>query len=322
MVMSFNVTFAQSRLFTIHKKDGTTVNYLFRDKPVVTFSGDDLLLTTSEVVVTYPIMEIYKYTINEINTDFNSKDIIINEDILISYENASNIENCNITYIRTFNDTEWQSLYIPFELDILQIQSDFEIAIISNFHQYDDNNDGIFDRTVLEIRRVTNNERLLPNYPYLIKAKTPGLKTIKVYNTTLYSTEQASIDCSSVEIRYTFTGTYNYIEDLRSFGYYYLSDGTLNRPTSSLCSLQPFRWYMMMNSRGSQFKENPIIINSKKIDLKIIGEETNDIIGTKPNDVIPVATYSIDGLRKPITSSKGVYIMHMNDGSSKKILIK
>ena len=69
------------------------------------------------------------------------------------YINETDVKNCDITYIRTFDDTEWQSLYVPFEIEAVNYSEDFEFALINNFHQYDDNNDGIFDRIELEIKQ-------------------------------------------------------------------------------------------------------------------------------------------------------------------------
>lgn len=316
--------YSQSKLFTIYLKDMTKVSYSFCTNPVITFDAEYMILTTSEMVVNYPLRNIRKYTINEIDEEPNFRNITINNDEIESYENESDIDSCNITYIRTFHDTEWQSLYVPFELNISDLQTEVEIAIINNFHQYDDNDDGIFDRTILEIRRVTNEETLLPNYPYFIKAKTTGTKTFEIKNTTLFATEQFSVNCSSVEIEYIFTGTYTKLYNFRTLGYYYLANGTLNRPVSSSETLPPFRWYMTMKQRGSQFKEEPIIVNSSKIKIRVIGDDgnANDISNPIANRIIPFSVYSVNGIKTLQPQKSGVYIMRMNDGSAKKIFIK
>ena len=314
---------AQTQLLTIYRTDGTMTKFPFDSKPVITFGDNYLILKTNTTEVSYPINNIRKYTLNEIKQDLNSKEIIINDDELLFYENLSDIDNCNIKYIRTFNDTHWQPLYVPFELTSFQLQEDFEVAVINNFHQYDDDKDGVFDRTELEIRQIKDEETLLPNYPYLIKAKEIGVKTICQENATLYSTEICSIDCSSVEIKYSFTGVYSKIENLRALGYYFLDGGVLNRPQSSSNYLSPFRWYMQMTPRGSQLKDDPIIVNSAQIRIREIQDDITENKHIKVNDIaIPTRTYSVNG-QKVITPHKsGVYIMHMSDGSIKKVFVK
>lgn len=315
---------AQTHMLTIYRKDGTVTKFPFSSKPVMNFNDYYLTLRTNIEEVAYPINNIRKYTINETEQELNPKDIIIHDDELLHYENSSSIKNCNITYLRTFKDTEWQSLYVPFELTSSQLQNDFELAVINNFHQYDDNNDGKYDRTVLEIKAIKEEKTLLPNYPYLIKAKETGLKTIYNSNTTLYSTDICSIDCSSVEIKYSFIGSYSKIEDLRALGYFYLDGGVLNKAFSSSDYLSPFRWYMQMTSRGSQFKDNPIIVNSARIYIKEIQDDSFTEIKDFKNNVglSSVTTYSVNGQKINNPNIPGVYIMHMTDGCIKKIFVK
>ena len=242
-LLSFVGVYGQSKLLTIFTKDGQSVQYSFNEKPVITFDSNELVLTTDEVIVTYPLHNFRKFTINDTDSIVNVREITINDDELLEYTNESIIEDCIIKYIRTFTDFNWQALYVPFELPTTQLNDDFEIAAINNFHQYDDDNDGIFDRTVLEIRSVTSGQTLLPNYPYLIKAKSIGTKVILLDGVVLYPTEIYTIDCSSVEIKYEFTGTYSTLQDIRSSSFYTLINGQLCKSLSNSDIIPPFRWY-------------------------------------------------------------------------------
>jgi hypothetical protein len=113
-----------------------------------------------------------------------------------------------ITYTRTFNNTNWQALYVPFEIPVTaELLADLEVAYINNVHQRDYDDDGVTEQTEVEAFKITKGT-LRANYPYLIRAKEAGKKIITVTNTTLYATEENSIDCASVFISYTFTGTY------------------------------------------------------------------------------------------------------------------
>lgn len=44
----------------IHQKDGTVAMFSFAEKPVVTYSGNDLVLTTTKTSVSYPIYMLQK----------------------------------------------------------------------------------------------------------------------------------------------------------------------------------------------------------------------------------------------------------------------
>ena len=68
---------------------------------------------------------------------------------------------------------------------------------INDVHQFDDDDNGTIDRTVVEQIRKKGGV-LEANYPYIVKAKTTGKKIITVNNAILYPTVENSIDCSSV----------------------------------------------------------------------------------------------------------------------------
>ena len=316
--------FAQSEVLTLYRKDGIKVQYSFIDKPVIYHQGENLVVKTDAIEVVYPFGDVVKYTINESKEEVNLKKVVIDNDNLTEYINETDIDDCDITYIRTFADTLWQSLYVPFDIEPAKFADDFEFALINNFHQYDDNNDGVFDRIELEVKRCDLTKILQANYPYLIRAKECGTKSMEIGNTTLYATEDFSIDCSSVEFLYTFTGGYKTIKDLRKKGCYYLDGGYLTKAYSSAKTLEPFRWTMHIEARGSQYKDSPIIVNPQKIKVRIYGEEEITGIENVDNSIstTPQEIFTIDGIRRDNTNDKGLYILKMKDGSYKKVLIK
>lgn len=314
--------FAQSEVLTLYKKDGTKVQYSFIDKPVIYHQQENLMIKTKNIEVSHPFSDVVKYTLNESKEEVNLKEIVIDNDKLDEYVNETDIKDCDITYIRTFDDTEWQSLYVPFEIEPANYSEDFEFAIINNFHQYDDNDDGIFDRIELEIKRCDLSKTLQSNYPYLIRAKEAGRKSIEVNGTTLYATEEFTIDCSSVEFLYEFTGNYNSITDLRKRGCYYLNEGYLTKAYKSSQTLEPFRWTMSITARNSQYKDSPIIVGSSKIKVRIYGDGETDIDEVGNVSTTPEEIYNINGIRCDNTDKPGLYIMKMKDGSYKKVFIK
>jgi hypothetical protein len=327
--MTTSTTFAQSNVLSIHRKDGKKIQYSFLDYPQIMFDNEYLMVKTKNIETQYPLDLIEKYTINESEDPLSLKDILVNNDTINSFYNATDIQNCNITYKRTFDDTEWQTLYVPFCIKYSLLQENFEIAVINNFHQYDDDNNGKFDRTELEIKKVTEECTLMANYPYLIKAKTEGTKHIYLPETVLQATEDYAIDCSSVEWKYTFTGTYNRINNLRSKGIYVLENGSLTKAYSSSQYLAPFRWYLSITSRGNQFLEDPIILSANSIRIVEIEDNTTGIKNIKNEALSTILSYeerhknSIYSIEGNSTSIKqaGLYIIRTNDGSIKKVFI-
>ena len=170
------------------------------------------------------------------------------------YDNQVALENVELTYTRTFNNTKWQALYVPFSMSYGEWKDDFDVAEINNFHEYDDDEDGMVDRTTLEVLYVKSGSTL-PNMPYLIRAKQTGTKTITASNTSLYPTASNSIDCSSVRTKYTFTGTYTGVSGTEMYGngYYALAGGVLSHPSSSDVSLGTYRWYLKPESRTDNY---------------------------------------------------------------------
>ena len=58
---------AQNTLI-IHQKDGTTFGYGFSEKPVITYTETDLVLTTTKTVVEYPLSALFKFTFSNVET--------------------------------------------------------------------------------------------------------------------------------------------------------------------------------------------------------------------------------------------------------------
>ena len=112
-------------------------------------------------------------------------------------------------YTRTFaNETDWEPWYMPFDVELSDIENELDVACLNNIHQYDDNEDDEIDRTELEAIKL-NYGTLYANYPYIVRAKTAGEKEFVFEDVTVQPFENNSIDCSSVTTKFTFTGSNN-----------------------------------------------------------------------------------------------------------------
>lgn len=170
-----------------------------------------------------------------------------------TYTNGSLLNNQKIFYTRTFNNTKWQSLYIPFSMGYDDWKDEFDVAYINGIRQIDTNNDNIIDKTIMDIEKIEEGS-LIPNTPYLIKAKITGKKTVTINDVTLYPAEDNSIDCSTTIAKYTFTGTYSTIPAavLLENEYYAMGGGAIIM-TDGVSNLKPYRWYVKAEARSPMY---------------------------------------------------------------------
>ena len=272
----------------------TKVGYEFSgwDKTIATMPAEDVVISG---------------TFTKIQVD----DLII-RDGEESFTVEEEQEYKSITYTRNFKNTNWQALYVPFEIPYEVIEDDFAVAYINDVHQFDDDDNGTIDRTRVEAIKVTGGV-LKANYPYMIRAKVAGEKSITVTNATLYAAEENSIDCSSVFDTYTFTGTYSKIpaaELPKEEGYYALSGGSWKQFSSgATSSLGAFRIYMKIDSRDAN-----AAIAGRAIEMRVIGDDEEETTGMEyiestVNSQHSTAIYDLQGRRveHPV---KGLYIVN------------
>ena len=169
----------------------------------------------------------------------------------------------DLSFTRTFNNTNWQALYLPFSLEYNDWSTNFDMARINDVHQFDDDDDGIMELTELEITRLKAGSHTEPNTPYLIRAKAAGTYTLIPTNKTLYPAEENSFEVTSWNNLFTFTGTYSGLSgsDMVYNGYYAMGGGTLKKATDATYGLAPYRWYMEVSDRYG----NPVNLGEVKI---------------------------------------------------------
>ena len=211
------------------------------------------------------------------------------------------------SYKRNFNNTNWQALYVPFSMNYEDWCDEFDVARINNMNQYDDDDNGSVDRTVMEVFKVTSGS-LESNTPYLIKAKSTGNKTISLNNITLAGTEENTFDVSSWSTLYTFSGVYGQVSgsDMVSNGYYALGSGMLRQAASSANSLPALRWYMNVTSRYGAPK--PV----REIRIQVWDEDKvieTGILSVDEEETDNAAVYDLSG-RRVSGDNRGIYIVN------------
>ena len=241
------------------------------------------------------------------NVQANPKQLFLNDNG--SYTQKSQIDDIDVSYTRNFTNTNWQAIYLPFSLKYEDWKDDFEVARINGIRQYDDYNIGSINRTELEVVKMTNDDSVIyPNTPYLIKAKTPGEKTLSIENTTVYESKANSIECSTTTELFTFIGTYK-VMNFSGIGAYhncYVLGSTGRNIIEGKTFLLPYRWFMKIDERESVYgiKNN----TAKEISIRVVGEEATGIDNiqlTSPN----TQTYDLNGRRVNENNLKpGMYV--------------
>jgi len=239
---------------------------------------------------------------------------------------GKNMEVSELTYNRTFSNTNWQALYVPFQMSYSDWSENFDVATIQNFHEYTDEN-GTVQKTVLEVRYVKSG-KLKTNHPYLIRPKSDGDKTITLSNATLDKAASKSIVCQSVERKYTFTGTYQPMQNLKTNDYLFITGGSLMKATDDETTLKAQRWYLAIEDLESQVEDGSSS-NAKAISIELIddgdatGIEDIKVISTPLNGTSAsvAGIYDLQGRRQQ-SLGKGVNIIRQAGGNVKKVLVK
>ena len=228
-----------------------------------------------------------------------------------TFANKSDVLADEITYTRKFTNTDFQALYIPFEMDYNDWSKDVEVYRINSFQDVDTNKDGKVDDFQLEAIKIKSGS-INANYPYIVMAKNKGDVTFVKKNTTLYEAKSNSIEFNSGDTKYTFVGTYTPITTMQTSGYYAMCDGLLYAAQSDAATLGAYRWYVKAeNKNGSSITPQIKIFISDDEDINGINAAIN--ANNQPTD-----TYTIYGQKAHSNNlPAGVYVKN-----GKKFIIK
>jgi hypothetical protein len=221
-----------------------------------------------------------------------------------SYVNVAEKNVGKLTYVRNFENDQWQTIYLPFAVPAANLMNEFEVAYIYNASYK--GSKATIDYVVVKDGDYT----LQANYPYLIRAKVAGEKSIVVTDAKLMPTAVNSIDCSSVFEIFKFTGNYATIEgepcEATAKKRHFVMNGG---EWTDFDSLNPFRVYLTITLRnGSDFlypTEESIIM--RKVDKNGNVDTSVEKIGV---DADILGIYDLQG-RRVLEPQKGeIYIIN------------
>ena len=225
-----------------------------------------------------------------------------------TYDNQAVFTVADFTYSRSFGGAEWTTWYVPFDLTLTSELCDkYAFSRINNVHQYDLDNDGKAEKTVVESFRQQPGVTLKANYPYLVKPLSSDYcgMVLQLSDITPAPAVTNSIDCQSVDFTYTFTGTYN---EMGESGATLYDPYTLwtNGTWQHFYSLEPMRHYLTIAPRHSASPAASI----SSIVLSVIGEENvTGIVNVYDEERKATETYDLSGRRLPAGSQqKGLVI--------------
>ena len=231
-----------------------------------------------------------------------------------AYNSKAEFTVTSLAYKRKFYDDKWMAVYVPFAIDCSKLESDYEMATINNFHEYEQEN-GKYN-VVLEVKRVTNGGTIPALTPCLMRMKTAPEaeveKTLTFENAEFSAAADKSIDCSSVTRYYQFFGTLNGKTGLTPATDFVLNAGKLYK-TSENTVLLPQRWYLSATDRTSTPVEPATMLRSISINVIGDGEATGieDIhVNTESGADASGNTgiYDLQGRKINSEPTKGMYI--------------
>ena len=239
------------------------------------------------------------------------------------YTVTEDTEYLTLTYERSLPNTEWNALYVPFEIPVSELAEDYDVAYINDVHSYDNDNNGEIDELKMEVIHITAGT-LNANYPYLIRAKNEEAKamSLELKKVTLYAAKENSVTCSSVFMQFDVTGTYSQktaadLTDAEGNKSLVITTDGSWKQLEEESVLNPFRLYLTMTALdGSPVKVAPEAARSMRIVTRGESEGTTRIENSKLKIENSSAVYDLQG-RRVAQPTKGIYVVN-----GKKMLIK
>ena len=216
----------------------------------------------------------------------------------------------NFAYSRTLPDAKWNSLYVPFDINVEDLANDYDVAYINCVHSYDRDKNGEIDEMEMEVILVLDGV-LKANYPYLIRAKDEYVLDIALCleNTTLYAAEENGVTCSSVFTRFDVVGNYTTQPVQETTGCYEVRDG-MWQALNPGAELLPFRHYLYItNIDGSPLKENVV----RSMSIRVDGEMEDDDETTGIDELQSAdnkGSYDLQGRKINGVTESGIYIIN------------
>lgn len=244
------------------------------------------------------------------------EELTIADGELTEYSNDASFTTVGtLTYTRTLPNQMWNSLYVPFEIEVTEeLLEDYELAYANNFHAYDSDDNGEIDDLEMEIIKIKAGT-LHANYPYFIRAKSEEAQelTLTMEDATLYATKEQTITCQSFYTSFSLTGTYNrmYSEEFDNADgqCYAISTEGIWQPIAEGAYLNPFRVYMTI----TDLDNSPVKVDEEalaRVRIRVAGEDSETGIDEVETENGATEIYDLSGRRVAQPQKGGIYIVN------------
>ena len=195
-----------------------------------------------------------------------------------AYDSKAQYTVESLEYKRMYYDDKWAAVYVPFAIDCNQLPNFMEMAVINNFHEYEQT-DGSYN-VVLEVKRKTSGT-IAALTPCVIRLKTApkeGFETVTMrFSNAMFSpAADKYIDCSSVTRYYKFTGSLTGKSGFDEASDFVPLNGDVVRASGDT-NLEPQRWFLTATNRGST---TPLPVGLQRIAIRVMGDNEGEGGGT------------------------------------------
>ena len=180
-----------------------------------------------------------------------------------------------LQYTRQFDDTNWQTLYLPFDTDCKDWATHCDVACIDGV-QFADTQDGEAVAVYVEMKEG----KLLANRPYLIRARSVGKHTFTLNKVTVKPTEEVQAQLAANSHKVCLNGNYGTVSaaNLQQNGGFVLTNGTFVQAGSEVPSM---RWYLSIAANsGTTLPQSIRLVEKKDAPVGMISIATQEGYGT------------------------------------------
>ena len=234
--------------------------------------------------------------------NFGESNIVEFGDVVdgVAYNQDFNVTS-RIRYTRSFKNTNWQPLYVPFAIPVDTLKNHgLKLAFLNP-------TSGDEEATVEFVIAVSGLSK--PNTPYMIMAKEPCDVVLNFPSVATEATIDNCINCTSSTQKFTFAGTSNGVsgEDMYNNSYYAMAGGMLCLPQDNTVFLKPQRWYMKVENLDGTPAQQAATIRFVVSEEEV--EDTPTAIETvEVKTATDAAFYNIEGLRTAAPAQSGLFI--------------
>ena len=266
------------------------------------------------------------YCENGVESEIGGYTINLNHNLADYIKVNANEDYPTVNYTRTFSNDALQAWCLPCDITITE-------DIIENFLfgkiwsvQVDKETGAATDVIYKTIKAenfssLSDNDKVLKaNTPYLVQCLNPGTYVFTGHG--IKKTANATIDCSTTELRYNFVGNYTTTRMGDVEAYALTKDGSLMYSSTGNGKVYPFCWYMNITDRSTgKLVPAGTLGTATRLQLTPWNEDedyTTGIytVGTGESVNLNNGSFDLSG-RMTTKAGKGLYIMN-----GKKVLVK